>query len=28
MPSRTQRLGLFLVVTVLAIYALARAWAG
>jgi len=28
MPSRTQWLGLILVVTVLAIYALARAWAG
>jgi len=28
MPSRTQQLGLFLVVTVLAIYAFARAWSG
>jgi hypothetical protein len=27
MPTRTQQLGLFLVLTVLAIYTLARAWA-
>jgi len=27
-PSRTQQIGLFLVLTVLAIYAYARAWSG
>jgi hypothetical protein len=28
MPSRSQQAGLFLILTVLAIYAFARAWAG
>jgi len=28
MPTRTQQVGLFLVLTVLAIYVLARTWAG
>jgi hypothetical protein len=28
MPTRTQQIGLFLVLTVLAIYMLARTWAG
>ena len=28
MPSRTQQIGLFLVLTVLAVYVLARAYAG
>jgi len=27
-PTRTQQIGLFLVLTVLAIYAFARAWSG
>jgi len=27
-PTRTQQIGLFLVVTVLAVYTLARAWSG
>jgi len=27
-PTRTQQIGLFLVVTVLAVYAFARAWSG
>jgi hypothetical protein len=28
MPTRTQQVGLFLVLTVLAIYVFARAWSG
>ena len=28
MPTRTQQIGLFLVLTMLAIYVVARAWAG
>jgi len=28
MPTRTQQVGLFLLLTVLAIYAVTRAWAG